>query len=89
MISDAVTGALVASITGLFTTLLSNTKCYYSNEKGKCNRSCAYMDRQLLDDKKQEIEIQHYEMQGVDVMIFTKKKPEESDDDVSTPSCFY
>ena len=72
MISDAVIGALVASITGLFTTLLSKTKCYYSNEKGKCNRSCAYMDRQLLDDKK-EIEIQHYEMQGVDIMIFTKK----------------
>ena len=86
MISDAVIGALVASITGLFTTLLSKTKCYYSNEKGRCNRSCAYMDRQLLDDKKQ-IEIQHREIQGVDIMIFTKKNKED-DDEEETPTCF-
>ena len=44
------------------------------------------MDRQLLDDKK-EIEIQHYEMQGVDIMIFTKKNKEE-DEEEETPTCF-
>ena len=84
MISDAVMGALVASITGLIGICLSKTKCHYSNHNGKCERRCAFMDSKLIDDK--EINIEHIQANGVELIAVTRRKADDDEDSPSTPS---
>ena len=93
MLSDAVARALVASISGLLGICLAKTKCAYTNHRdGHCERKCAFMDSKLIDN--QEIEIEHLEVGGVD-MIATRKKdrprsgPGSPEHDEVEPTCAF
>ena len=72
MLSDAVAGALVASISGLLGMCLAKTKCAYTNHRdGHCERRCAFMDSKLIDNN--EIELEHINVGGVELLAVRKK----------------
>ena len=93
MLSDAVAGALVASISGLLGICLAKTKCAYTNHRdGHCERRCAFMDSKLIDN--QEIVIEQIEVGGIDMIAIRRKdkprsgpcSPEHED---AEPTCIF
>ena len=73
MLSDAVAGALVASISGLLGMCLSKTKCAYTSHRdGHCERKCAFMDSKLIDNN--EIVLEEIQIGGVDMLAVRKKE---------------
>ncbi len=93
MLSDAVAGDLVASISGLLGMCLSKTKCAYTNHRdGHCERRCAFMDSKLIDNN--EIVLEELQIGGVDMLAVRKKEkphslPGSPEADEIEPTCVF